>query len=57
MKTMKKLNGVVETHYGNGQLRSRGNYKNGKRDGLCETWHSDGKPMRRVTYNDGVAVD
>ena len=26
---MKKLNGVVETHYGNGQLESRVNFKDG----------------------------
>ena len=26
---MEKLNGVVETHYGNGQLESRVNFKDG----------------------------
>ena len=28
---MEKLNGVVETHYENGQLKERANYKEGKR--------------------------
>ena len=31
---MEKLNGVVETHYGNGQLKERANYKEGKLNGL-----------------------
>ena len=26
---MEKINGVVETRYGNGQLRTRANYKDG----------------------------
>ena len=54
---MKKLNGVVETHYGNGQLWSRANYKDGKLDGLRETWYSNGKPMGRVNYKDGKVVE
>ena len=54
---MDTKNGVVETHYDNGQLQSRANYKDGKRDGLCETWHSDGKHIGSVTYKKGVAVD
>ena len=31
--------GVVETHHDNGQLKTRTNFKNGKPDGLRETWH------------------
>lgn len=42
LKDMEKLNGVVETTYGNGQLRSRETYKEGKLDGLCETWLING---------------
>ena len=49
-------NGVVETHFGNGQLWSRANYKDDIASGLCEFWHRDGKPMGRVTYKDGVVV-
>ena len=32
LKDMEKKNGVVETHYGNGQLKSRANYKDGVAD-------------------------
>ena len=54
---MEKLNGVVETHYGNGKLRTRENYKNDKLDGLFEEWQSDGQLWKRETYKDGVAVE
>ena len=54
---MEKKNGVVETHYGNGQLESRANYKNGNLDGLREAWGRDGKPMGRVTYKSGKVVE
>ena len=49
-------NGVVETHYENGQLRTRANYKNGKREGVRETWYDNGQLEERVNYKDGVAV-
>ena len=32
--------GLVETFYENGQLEERENWKNGKEDGLWETFHS-----------------
>ena len=54
---MEKLNGAVETHYGNGQLESRENYKNGKLDGLCETWDRDGYLVESTTFKDGVVVE
>ena len=53
---MEKKNGVVETHYGNGQLESRSNYKDGKLDGLVEWWHSDGQLWLRAIYRDGVMI-
>ena len=31
---MEKLNGVVETHYGNGKPKSKANYKDGNLDGM-----------------------
>ena len=37
--------GVVETFYKNGQLESRGNYKDGKQDGLWETFLSNNNPL------------
>lgn len=42
---MKKLNGVVETHYGNGQLQSRETYEDDELNGLCETWYDNGQPQ------------
>jgi len=51
---MKKKNGIVETYYDNGQLQSRANYKNGKREGLGEIWSRDGQLWVRETYKDGV---
>ena len=47
---MEKLNGVVETHYGNGQIKSRETYKDGKLDGLREVWYSNGQLRSRATY-------
>ena len=52
---MEKKNGVVETHYGNGQLESRANYKDGKLDGFIDWWHN-GQIKLRANYKDGVAV-
>ena len=42
VKTIKKeniKNGLVEEFYNNGQLKRRGNRKNGKENGLWETFH------------------
>ena len=53
---------LVEEFHNNGQLKSRGNYKNGKRDGLWETfyWKSNNNPFIlhgqlwiRGNYKDG----
>ena len=54
---MEKLNGVVETHYGNGQLRSRANYKDGNIDGLREVWYDNGQLQSRENYKDGKVVE
>ena len=50
---MDTKNGVVETHYGNGQLESRANYKDGKLNGLREEWYDNGQLESRETYKDG----
>ena len=42
-------NGVVETYYENGKLKSRANYKDGERNGLREEWYENGKPWERST--------
>ena len=54
---MEKLNGVVETHYENGQLEERTNYKNGKLDGLLERWNKDGNLVESTTYKNGEVVE
>ena len=38
----KMKDGLVEKFHENGQLRSTGNYKDGKPDGIHETYHDDG---------------
>ena len=50
-------NGVVETHYGNGQLWTRANYKDDKLNGLIEVWYTDGQRIWRTNYKNGVVVD
>ena len=54
---MKKKNGVIETYYDNGQLKSRENYKDGKLDGLREAWYSNGKLYSRENYKDRKRVE
>ena len=49
---METKNGVVETYYENGKLKSRENYKDGNLDGLREVWHMNGKLKSRETYKD-----
>ena len=47
---MKEINGVVETHYGNGQLESRSHYKNDKLNGLREIWYENGEMGSRENF-------
>ena len=49
----KAKNGAVETHYGNGQLESRANYKDGKLDGIQEFWNENGQQLSRTNYKNG----
>ena len=35
--------GLIEEFYENGQLKSKGNYKNGKPDGIQESYHVNGQ--------------
>lgn len=44
---------TIETHWDNGQLRERCTLKEGKPDGLYESWNESGKPWVRCTYKDG----
>ena len=45
---------LVEEFHNNGQLKSRGNYKDGKEDGLWEIFNEDGQLLTTWTYKDGV---
>ena len=56
------LDGLLEIFHNNGQLKYRGNYKNGKEDGLRETFYSKsnnnpfvlhGPIETRENYKDG----
>jgi len=42
--------GLHESFYKNGQLESRGNYKNGKKHGLWESFHENGKVKHRQNF-------
>ena len=54
---METKNGVVETHYGNGKLQTRMNYKDGKLDGKREVWYINGQLWTRETYKNGKVVE
>ena len=43
---------VFEFHY-NGQKKSEGNYKDGKRDGPVVVWHENGQKHVEAGYKDG----
>ena len=55
MKTL--LDGIVETHYRNGQLEQRSNYKAGELDGLIESYYEDGQLSIRANYKAGERID
>ena len=44
------FNGQVEEYYPNDQLRFKGNYENGKRDGIFTWYYPDGSLHKRVKY-------
>lgn len=46
----RRLTGVQEAYYDNGQLRSRREYRAGKRDGLYERWRDDGQLAGRSHF-------
>jgi len=41
----------------NGQLIDKGNYKDGKKDGLFEAYHENGKLWLKENYKDGERID
>tara|TARA_B100001057_G_scaffold387145_1_gene394262 strand:+ start:110 stop:514 length:405 start_codon:yes stop_codon:yes gene_type:complete len=42
-----------ETRYGNGQLRSKGSYKDGKNDGPWESYYENGQLFSKTYHKDG----
>ena len=55
--TNEPITGIVEEFYANGQLRSRGNYKDGNKDGLVYRFDEDGKLTRTETYRNGELIE
>ena len=45
-----------EFYHENGQLWKKGNYKDGKLDGLWENFKTDGTLEKNETYKDGELV-
>ena len=46
-------NGVSESYYKNGQLMTKGNFKDDKQDGLWKWYYDDGQLKYKVNYKDG----
>ena len=54
---MDKLHGLWEwAFYKNGQLKFRGNYKDGEREGLCEFFDKEGNLYRSEIWKDGKEI-
>ena len=45
--------GVIEEFHSNGQLRFRGNYKNGQQEGLHESFYDNGQLRYGENYKNG----
>ena len=55
--TNKPVTGIVEEFHENGQLMGRGNFIDGKREGLFEYFDEDGNLTKTETYRDGELVE
>jgi antitoxin component YwqK of YwqJK toxin-antitoxin module len=51
------LNGDVEKYWDNGQLRGKGNFKDGNPDGVIEEYLENGQLKEKTTYKDGEEVN
>ena len=49
--------GSSVSYHDNGQLESRGNYKNGRKEGLSEKYHDNGQLEWRRNYKDELVED
>jgi antitoxin component YwqK of YwqJK toxin-antitoxin module len=55
-KTHPPENGLFTDHFENGQLKERGNYKNGKKSGVWETWFDNGQKEDSATYRNDELI-
>ena len=46
-------NGISKSYYKNGQLKSKGNFKNNKQDGQWRSYYDNGRLKSKVYYKDG----
>lgn len=49
-------NGPDEEYYPNGNIKIRVNFKDGRAEGLTESWNEDGKPFLRLVRIDGKEI-
>ena len=49
--------GIVESYYENGNLRVKGNFKDGKENGLWEWYSENGKLEKKGNYKEGLRED
>ena len=52
-KGERRFNGIVFDVYRNEQLKSEGNYKEGKKDGLTKRWYENGQLELEENYREG----
>jgi uncharacterized protein YbjQ (UPF0145 family) len=49
-------NGLFTDFYANAQMKSKGNYKDGKKEGKWDTWFKNGNKQCQGEYADGLEV-
>ncbi len=47
-------NGLYTDYFENGNIKEKGNYKNGQKDGLWETWYENGQKEDSAFYKKGT---
>lgn len=52
-----RLHGRYERFHPGGSVAERGGFLGGKPDGLAESWDAQGKPVARVLFQEGKAVE
>ena len=53
VNSMEPFTGITVSYHENGQLRFKGNYKDGKEDGLVERYDENGQLEFKLNYKDG----